>query len=256
MITIISPTTTMNFEKNINLEKSLKPIFIDDANYLIDLLKSLDINDISKLMNLSEDLTKLNFERYKSYSNPNNPKSQSILAFDGEVFSCMDISDFDNSDFNFTNNHLRILSGLYGILSPFDMVEPYRLEMKAKLKNKQGNDLYKFWKEKITNNIISELKKQTNPTLVNLASSEYLKCIDLKSIRKHYKFIDIVFKEYNKATDSYRVIGLYSKKARGYMVRYITKNRIDDIDSLKKFNVDGYSYNSVLSNDETIVFTR
>ncbi|WP_286317031.1 YaaA family protein, partial [Romboutsia ilealis] len=133
MITIISPATTMNFDKDINLENSSDPVFKEDINYIISILKELNIKEISDLMNLSEDLSKLNYDRYQNLLNSNNKKLQSILAFDGEVFNSINVSDFNEYDFKFANDHLRILSGLYGILSPLDLIEPYRLEMKAKL---------------------------------------------------------------------------------------------------------------------------
>ena len=256
MITIISPATTMNFDKNIKLEKASNPVFSKDIDYLISLLKEFNIDDISELMNLSEDLAKLNYDRYQSFLDKNNKKLQSILAFDGEVFNSMQVSDFTECDFEFANEHIRIMSGLYGILYPFDLIEPYRLEMKAKLKNECGNDLYKFWKSKITNFIIEELKGSDNKVLVNLASSEYLKCIDLKSIKNEFKFIDVVFKDYDVKSDSYKVKGLYAKKARGYMCKFIVKNKIDTLEDLLSFNEEGYSYNSELSNHEVITFTR
>ena len=256
MITIISPTTTMNFDKNIKINKFSDPLFSQEVDYLMNILKALSLNEISELMNLSNELSTLNFDRYLKFKNKNNPTCQSILAFDGEVFSCMDASKFSDIEFEFANEHLRILSGLYGILRPLDMIEPYRLEMKSKLSNKYGKDLYKFWKNKITNYIMSELDNQQNPTLINLASSEYLKCIDLKLIREKYNFVDIAFKEYNPTKETYVVKGLYAKKARGYMVSYIIKNKIDNIDSLKEFNLEGYSFNSELSTDEVFIFTR
>ena len=165
MITIISPATTMNFDKDSNLKDYSNPIFKEDINYLISILKRLDIKEISDLMNLSEDLSKLNYYRYQNLLNSNNKKLQSILAFDGEVFNSMNTSDFNEYDFRFSNDHLRILSGLYGILSPLDLIEAYRLEMKTKLENKNGNDLYKFWKSKITNQIIKELSSLNSNNL-------------------------------------------------------------------------------------------
>ncbi|MGL5346717.1 MAG: YaaA family protein, partial [Peptostreptococcaceae bacterium] len=229
MISIISPTTTMNFDKDIKIDQFSKPFFYDDIEYLTSILKSLSIDEVSNLMNLSLDLSTLNYERYSKLGSSENPIKQSILAFDGEVFNCMNVSNFDNDDIEFSNNHLRILSGLYGVLKPLDLIEPYRLEMKSKLNNKDGKDLYKFWKSKITNYLISELDKESNNTLVNLASSEYLKCIDLKLLCQNHNFVDIVFKEYNPLKDTYTVKGLYAKKARGYMVSYIVKNKIDSV---------------------------
>ena len=166
MITIISPTTTMNFDKNININLSSEPVFLNEVNYLMSLLKKLSLDEVGKLMNLSKDLSILNFNRYSDFNTINNQSLQSILAFDGEVFSCMNIDNFNIDDFKFANNHLRILSGLYGILHPLDSIQPYRLEMKAKLKNESGNDLYKFWKDKITNNIIKDLNNHKEKVLV------------------------------------------------------------------------------------------
>ncbi|MBO3446204.1 peroxide stress protein YaaA [Clostridium sp. CCUG 7971] len=256
MITIISPTTTMNFDKNIKLNKSSFPIFSDEVNYLIDLLKPLSSFDIKNLMNLSDELSNLNFNRYSSFNKSNNKTLQSILAFDGEVFNSMNASNFNDLDIDFANKYLRILSGLYGVLRPLDMIQPYRLEMKTKLENNCGKDLYKFWKSKITNHIMDELKNHDNSVLVNLASSEYIKCIDLKLLKQSYKFVDIVFKEYNPINDTYKVKGLYAKKARGYMVEYIVKNRVSDIEHLKLFNKEGYEFNPNLSNNEVFTFTR
>lgn len=256
MITIISPTTTMNFNKNVKLDKSSLPIFSDEVDYLIDLLKILSNSDIKDLMNLSDELSNLNFNRYSNFNKPDNKKLQSILAFDGEVFNSMNTSDFNDLDIDFANKSLRILSGLYGVLRPLDMIQPYRLEMKTKLVNNCGKDLYKFWKLKITNHIMNELKTHDNSALVNLASSEYIKCIDLKLLKQSYKFVDIVFKEYNHTNNTYKVKGLYAKKARGYMVEYIVKNKVNDIEALKLFNKEGYKFNPNLSNNEVLTFTR
>lgn len=256
MITIISPTTTMNFGKNVNVNLSSDPIFLNEANYLMSLLKKLSPYEVGKLMNLGNDLSILNFNRYSDFNTINNPRLQSIFAFDGEVFSCMNVDNFNIDDFKFANDHLRIISGLYGVLHPLDYIQPYRLEMKSKLKNESGNDLYKFWKNKITSNIISDLNNHKEKILVNLASSEYIKSIDLKEVKKSFKFIDIVFKEYIHSTDTYKVKGLYAKKARGYMAEYIIKNKIDNIEDLKLFNKGGYLLNIELSTDDVLTFTR
>ena len=177
MITIISPTTTMDFNKISNIDLYSNPIFESEVNYLIELLKTLSIDDISNLMTLSKDLSQLNYDRYKNFNCISTSKLQSIFAFDGEVFNCMKVHTFRHEDLEFANSHIRILSGLYGVLSPLDKIQPHRLEMKSKLENKYGKDLYKFWKDKITEYIISNLKKHENKILVNLASSEYIQAI-------------------------------------------------------------------------------
>lgn len=255
MITIISPATTMNFDRNVDI-KSSKPFFDKDIKKLIDILKSLDIIEIGNLMNLSDDLANLNYDRYKILGTDKSKYLQAILAFDGQVFNCINVDDFNDDDFEFANNHLRIMSGLYGILKPFDLIQSYRLEMKAKLKNELGNDLYKFWKNKLTSYLYDELLNQNDKTLVNLASNEYSKAINLKSLSKDFNIINIEFKDYRENSNSYKVIGLYSKKARGYLTRYIIKNKIDNINELKNFNYDGYVFNNELSDSNNFIFTR
>ena len=256
MITIISPTTTMNFDKDININNSNNPYFIKEAHYLIDLLQKLNVDEVSKLMNLSEDLSNLNYNRYQNYYNENTKLLSSIFAFDGEVFSSMNANEFNDEDLNFASEHLSILSGLYGILKPIDNIKPYRLEMKSKFSSDDFNNLYSYWKPRITDRLISLLDTQNENILVNLASSEYLKAIDLKKLKTSHKFIDIVFKDYDIKSDSFKTKGLYAKKARGYMVNYIIKNKIDDIKGLKDFDANRYTFNNELSNDETFVFTR
>lgn len=255
MITIISPATTMNFDRNVDIKFS-KPFFDKDIKKLIDILKSLDIIEIGNFMNLSDDLANLNYDRYKILGTDKSKYLQAILAFDGQVFNCINVDDFNDDDFEFANNHLRIMSGLYGILKPFDLIQSYRLEMKAKLKNELGNDLYKFWKNKLTSYLYDELLNQNDKTLVNLASNEYSKAINLKSLSKDFNIINIEFKDYRENSNSYKVIGLYSKKARVYLTRYIIKNKIDNINELKNFNYDGYVFNNELSDSNNFIFTR
>ncbi|MGL5694018.1 MAG: YaaA family protein, partial [Peptostreptococcaceae bacterium] len=197
MITIISPATTMNFNKENNLEKSSIPYFFKEADYLMDILKTMSVSQIRDLMNLSEELGNINKNRYENYGTSDSTKLQSMLAFDGEVFNCMNVSEFTLDDYNFSNDHFRILSGLYGVLSPFDEIEPYRLEMKAKLINDKGDSLYKFWKNNITKYLINEISKHNNKVILNLASSEYVKAIDLKTLNQSCDFINVEFKDYN-----------------------------------------------------------
>lgn len=255
MITIISPATTMNFDRFVDI-KSSKPFFNKDIKKLIYLLKSLNTIEIGNLMNLSDDLANLNYNRYKILGTDKSKYLQAILAFDGQVFNCINVDDFNYDDFEFANNHLRIMSGLYGILKPFDLIQSYRLEMKSKLKNELGNDLYKFWKDKLTSYLYDELLNQNDKTLVNLASNEYSKAINLKSLSKNFNVINIEFKDYRESMNSYKVIGIYSKKARGYLTRYIIKNKINNINELKNFNYDGYIFNNELSDSNNFIFAR
>lgn len=255
MITIISPATTMNFDINTNL-KSSTPFFESEVKYLISILKKLTRYEVSDLMNLSNDLTNLNFDRYQILDTESSKYLQALLAFDGQVFNCIKVNEFDESDFEFANSHLRILSGLYGVLKPLDMIQSYRLEMKAKLKNEQGNDLYKFWKEKITDYVYNELNNQENKTLLNLSSNEYSKAINLKKLSKDFQVVNVDFKDFKESSNAYKVIGIYSKKARGHLTSYIIKNKIDSIEGIKNFNYDGYTFNANLSDSNSIIFTR
>ncbi|GAA0709431.1 peroxide stress protein YaaA [Paraclostridium ghonii] len=255
MITILSPSTTMNFDKSSNL-KSSKPFFESETKNLIPILKKLSKDEISYFMNLSYDLSSLNFDRYQVLGTDSSKYLQSLLAFDGQVFNSINVSDFNEHDFEFANKHFRILSGLYGVLKPLDMIQPYRLEMKSKLKNECGNDLYKFWKTKITTYLYDELNNQSNQVLLNLASNEYSKAINIKDLSKTFNVLTVEFKEFKESSNSYKVIGIYSKKARGYLTRYIIKNKIDNIDDLKSFNYNGYTFNENLSDSKKIIFTR
>lgn len=255
MITILSPSTTMNFDKSSNL-KSSKPFFESETKKLISILKNLNKDEISYFMNLSYDLSSLNFDRYQVLGSDSSKYLQSVLAFDGQVFNSLNVSDFNKHDFEFANKQFRILSGLYGVLKPLDMIQPYRLEMKSKFKNECGNDLYKFWKTKITTYLYNELSNQSNKVLLNLASNEYSKVINIKDLSKTFNVVTVEFKEFKESSNSYKVVGIYSKKARGYLARYIIKNKIDNIHDLKTFNYDGYIFNENLSNSNTIVFTR
>ena len=255
MITIISPATTMNFDINTNL-KSSTPFFESEVKYLISILKKLTRDEVSDLMNLSNDLTNLNLDRYQTLGTESSKYLQALLAFDGQVFNCIKVNEFDESDFEFANSHLRILSGLYGVLKPLDMIQSYRLEMKAKLKNEQGNDLYKFWKEKITDYVYNELNNQENKTLLNLSSNEYSKAINFKKLSKDFQVVNVEFKDFKESSNTYKVIGIYSKKARGHLTSYIIKNKIDSIEGIKNFNYDGYTFNANLSDSNSIIFTR
>lgn len=256
MLTIISPATTMNFSKDIDYTGTSIPYFKKDADYLINILKNKDFTYIKNLMNLSDDLTHLNICRYKKFGSINNPVSPSIYAFDGEVFDKIDVLSMNENDINFLKSNLLILSGLYGCLKPFDLIEPYRLEMKSKLENSEGNNLYKFWRDKITNYLMQEISTHSNKTILNLASNEYVKAIDLKLLKTKCNFISIEFKDYDLKSNSYKVKGMYAKQARGYMAKAITKNKIDNIFDIKELEINGYKFNKDMSNEENLIFTR
>ena len=206
------------------------------------------------MMNISPKLAELNVDRFRNWSDSSTAKQQrqALLAFKGDVYLGLGVGSYNARDFNFAQKNLRILSGLYGLLKPLDLIQPYRLEMGIKLKNSKGNDLYRFWNKTIACSLSQELAKHRNKTLVNLASIEYFRAIDKQFLA--HRIITPVFKDYNKGT--YKVLSFFSKKARGMMASYIVKNRINQPEALKAFDIDGYGYSEELSNDNQWVFTR
>jgi cytoplasmic iron level regulating protein YaaA (DUF328/UPF0246 family) len=248
MIILLSPAKSLDYETKFNLENSTIPTFNDEALLLIKNLKKFDNNAIAKLMSISLKLGELNFLRIKNFKE--NPSRQAILAYDGDVYDSLDKKNYQICDFNFAQDHIRIISGLYGILRPFDLIKPYRLEMAINFKNCNFivENLYEFWKEKITNYLANE-KSQT---IVNLASQEYFGAIDLKKINK--KIINITFKE-NK-NNILKVIGINSKKARGSMTNFAIINKIKNHNQLKEFKEEGYNFNLKLSDENNWIFIR
>lgn len=253
MLVILSPSKTQNFE-NYNLPKGVEPsapLFQKEIQELVQKLKQLSPDQISKLMSLSEKLTELNFQRFQDF-NPQKFTSDNskpaLLAFEGDVYRDIDSIHYSKEDWDFANQHLRTISGLYGLLRPTDNIQPYRLEMKTKLPTKNAKDLYEFWGAKLAEQINSE----GHTTLINLASNEYS-----KALIPHLKNIDLInisFKD--KKKDKYRVIAIYSKFARGNMANQIIKQRITKPEQLKDLNVDGYKFNKQMSTDKEYVFTR
>jgi uncharacterized protein len=254
MLIVISPAKKLDFDTPSKVQKSTKAAFLDESQVLINTLREYSELDLMDLMSLSAKLAELNFQRYFDWTQPfdkNNAK-QAILAFRGDVYAGLDADTFEQDDFQFAQQHLRILSGLYGFLKPLDLMQPYRLEMGTKLKTNQGKNLYEFWGEQITAGLNKALKKQGDDILINLASQEYFKSVKPKIIKG--KIITPVFKE-NK-NGQFKMIGIYAKKARGLMTRYIIKNQIIDVEKIKLFDVAGYEFNQALSDDSTWVFTR
>ena len=205
-------------------------------------------------MDISDKLAQLNRERFDRWSLPFNSSNakQAILAFDGGVYSGLRANTFSDKDFGFAQDHLRILSGLYGILKPLDLIQPYRLEMGVSFQNPKGKNLYDFWKQSITDNLNNTLKKHPSPVIINCASVEYFSAIDLSKLKG--SILSIVFKEYRNG--ELKFISFNAKKARGLMTQYIVKNKIDDHTNIKDFNYEDYKFDSKLSEDSKFVFTR
>ena len=254
MITLLSPSKKLNLNSQEIVDHYTQCEFIKSAETLANKAKNLTENDLKDLMDISDKLAKLNRERFDRWALPFNQENakQAVLAFDGGVYSGLKADTFSDKDFTFAQDHLRILSGLYGILKPLDLIQPYRLEMGVGFQNPKGKDLYAFWKEPITKSLNKTLKKHSSPVIINCASIEYFSAIDLSKLNGD--ILSIVFKEYRN--DELKFISFNAKKARGLMTQYIMKNKIDKLNDIKDFNYEDYKFDSKLSEDNTFVFTR
>lgn len=254
MLIVISPAKTLDYDTPAKTKVHTTPDYLDQSQLLIDRLRELSALDISELMHVSTKIAELNFDRYEAWSTPFTPENskQAVLAFKGDVYTGLDAETFNSQDFKFAQQHLRMLSGLYGLLRPLDLMEPYRLEMGTKLSNLRGKNLYEFWGNEITEGLNAQLKKIKSEYLINLASNEYFKSVKPKQLEG--EIITPAFKEY-KGGD-YKMIGVYAKKARGTLSRFIIKNQLTNPEDIKDFNEDGYTFNKKLSKDNTWVFTR
>ncbi|WP_299582242.1 peroxide stress protein YaaA [uncultured Sunxiuqinia sp.] len=253
MLILISPAKSLDFESKSVTDKYSQPLFLKEARQINKELRKLSPNDLSQLMSISDKLGELNFERNQTWKTPFTPDNakQAILAFTGDVYQGLDASHFSERDFEVAQEKIRILSGLYGVLKPLDLIQPYRLEMGTKFGIDGGTNLYEFWQSKISQAINSELKKNTG-VLVNLASNEYFKAVDPKKIEG--EIISPAFKDLKNG--KYKIISFYAKKARGLMSRFIVQNNISNPEDLKAFDLDGYYFNNELSKGKNWVFTR
>ena len=252
MIIVISPAKNLNENYNLTCSFSTtKPKLLNESKKLIKTLKEFSPKKLSSLMNVSDKIANLNYERYKSWKTPFTKKNSypAVLLFKGDVYKGLEAETFNKSQFLFAQKHLRILSGLYGLLKPLDLIQPYRLEMGTSLKVGAKNNLYEFWEDKITNQINEDTPSKY---LINLASVEYFKSIDRKSL--NLDVINISFKE--KKNGDLKTIGLFSKKARGLMSKFIIQNKIKNPVDLKNFNDDGYKFNTKNSDDNNFLFVR
>ena len=254
MLIVVSPAKTLDYDTPAKTKKHTVPDFLKDSQKLIKRLREFSPEDISDLMNVSSKIAGLNYDRYKSWSANFTEKNakQAVLAFKGDVYTGLDAESFSARDFDFAQKHLRMLSGLYGLLRPLDLMKPYRLEMGTRLSNVRGKNLYEFWGSEITDALNAQLKKIKSSYLINLASNEYFKSVKPKELDG--EIITPAFKDY-KAGD-YKMIGVYAKKARGSLSRFIIQNQLTDPEDIKDFDVDGYKYNKNLSKGNTWVFTR
>jgi cytoplasmic iron level regulating protein YaaA (DUF328/UPF0246 family) len=254
MITVISPAKKLDFDSPLPTMDVTTPDFLGQSRKLNKILREYPELDLMELMHISKNIAELNVQRNKQWKTPFTTKNArpALLAFKGDVYQGLDAATMKPADLKFSQKHLRILSGLYGLLRPLDLMQAYRLEMGTKLANASGNNLYEFWGETLTNKLNEELSSQRSKFLINLASNEYFKAVKPRLLDG--ELITPAFKERKNGT--YKMIGIFAKKARGLMSRYMIKNRIDQPEELKSFDLDGYAFNEKLSNDSNWVFTR
>ena len=254
MIIVLSPAKTLDYDFDFSNQHSV-PTFLNQSSKLIKLLQKKEPKDIASLMGLSDKLATLNYDRYQAWTaskTVSNDSKPSMLVFKGDVYQGLQAESLSKSDLNFAQKHLRILSGLYGILKPLDLMKPYRLEMGTKLETSKGNNLYEFWGDKIQKNVLSELKDMKSDLIVNLASKEYSSVLGKMS--EDINLVSPTFKDYKNG--NYKIISFYAKKARGLMARWIIKNKIQNFEDLVDFNLDGYSFSKKESTVTTPVFLR
>ena len=254
MIIVLSPAKTLDYDFDFSNQHSV-PTFLNQSSKLIKLLQKKEPKDIASLMGLSDKLATLNYDRYQAWTaskTVSNDSKPSMLVFKGDVYQGLHAESLSKNDLNFAQKHLRILSGLYGILKPLDLMKPYRLEMGTKLETSKGNNLYEFWGDKIQKNVLSELKDMKSDLIVNLASKEYSSVLGKMS--EDINIVSPTFKDYKNG--NYKIISFYAKKARGLMARWIIKNKIQNFEDLVDFNLDGYSFSKKESTVNTPVFLR
>jgi cytoplasmic iron level regulating protein YaaA (DUF328/UPF0246 family) len=254
MIITLSPSKGQDFEAPGMTRKYSRPADVKDSELLIRELRKIKAAELQELMDVSSNIAELNVGRYQSFRTPFTTRNarQAIFAFKGDVYGGIDIGSFTAEDFDYAQDHLRILSGLYGCLRPLDLIQPYRLEMKTKLKNPRGDNLYQFWGDGITGSLNKALAKQQEPVLVNLASNEYFKSVKPKLLKG--QLLNINFKETKNGKT--RVVAIFAKRARGMMADYILRNRIESPAGIKKFRKDGYRFSKDLSDDRQWTFER
>ncbi len=252
MKVLLSPAKSLDFKSQLPTEKNSDLCFQKEAEYLNSILKRKSPEDLSQLMGVSSKIADLNYERNNDWSLPFTKKNarQAVYAFSGDVYRGLDAYSVDDDKIDFMQNSVRIISGLYGLIKPLDLIQPYRLEMGTKLSFDNNKNLYEYWRERITNQLNSELSK--DELVLNLASNEYFKAVDTKVLKSDVYSAN--FKEFKDG--NYKTIAIFSKKARGMMTRYIIENNITDISSLKSFNYDGYVYHENLSSDKELIFSR
>jgi len=254
MLIVISPAKSLDFDTKPKTKEYTLPEFLDSSEKLVEELKQMSPDHLSKLMGISKDLAELNFQRFQTWHLPFTTENakQAVLTFSGEVFRGLDANSLPAKQLKQAQKKLRILSGLYGVLKPLDLIQPYRLEMGTKLKSGEANNLYEFWNPQLSEKVREAVEESGSGVLINLASKEYFKSIDTKILRK-----EIITPEFRDMKNGhYKIISVYAKKARGMMTRFIIENDIKKVTDLQAFDMDGYNYNPGMSKTNRPVFTR
>lgn len=256
MIIVLSPAKSLDYETPAHVSKHTIPDFVDEATQLVEQLRGYSPQQLASLMDISDALARLNFQRYADWSpkfGTDNAKP-AVLAFNGDVYEGFDAKTLSAADLDYAQRHVRVLSGLYGVLRPLDLLQPYRLEMGTRLPNPRGKDLYAFWGERITDALNVQLQRNARASrvLVNCASTEYFKSVRPK--RLDARIVTPVFEDWKGGR--YKIISFHAKRARGLMARFAVEHRLDSPDLLKEFAAEGYAFDAAASNDSTFVFRR
>ncbi|EID4420103.1 peroxide stress protein YaaA [Vibrio vulnificus] len=254
MLIVVSPAKTLDYESPLVTHKFTQPELVDYSKQLIEVCRQLTPADVASLMKVSDKIADLNVGRFQEWGEEFTPDNarQAILAFKGDVYTGLEAETLNDDDFDYAQKHLRMLSGLYGLLKPLDLMQPYRLEMGTKLANDKGTNLYQFWGNVITDKLNEAIAAQGDNVLINLASNEYFKAVKPKNLDA--QVITPIFKDGKNG--QYKVISFYAKKARGMMARYIIENRIESVADLTKFDVAGYYFVEEESTPTDLVFKR
>ena len=254
MLFLLSPAKSLDYDTPAQVSTHTQPLFTRQSAALIDVLKTKSPQDISGLMKLSDALSGLNVARYQAWSKKFTAKNskQSVLAFNGDVYEGLNAKSLDAAQLDWAQAHLCILSGLYGVLRPLDLMQPYRLEMGTALRTEKGSNLYQFWGSQISDYLNERAAAQTTPVIVNLASEEYFKVVDLTTLKA--RVVNCVFEDYKNG--DYKIISFHAKRARGLMVRYAIENKASSVKKLEGFDTEGYAFVAGLSAPDRLVFRR
>ena len=254
MLIVLSPAKTLDYDTPATTRRHTLPDFLDDSRVLVERMREFDPPALAELMSVSDSLAALNVARFAQWALPLEPgrAKQAVLAFAGDVYDGLNAPSLSAEQLDWAQSRLRILSGLYGLLRPLDLIQPYRLEMGTRLENERGRDLYAFWGDKLARALAAELADHRHPVLVNLASEEYFKAVPRRALGR--PVVQPVFQERKGA--AWKVISFQAKRARGMMARHAIEHRIEDPEDLKGFDADGYAFAPEASDHETWVFRR